>query len=134
MRSREGVAAPRPGAISVPVDIGLYSKMPSKFFGSGMVSILGPSASLLYLDLCEHSNRHSKTVFMASDEALASDTGLAPRTICDARKRLIEYRLITCSRDPGKSHTYTILKQKLEWKPLKQRVRRKLKPRALHAV
>jgi Helix-turn-helix domain len=118
----------------VPVDIGLYSKMPSKFFGSGMASILGPSASLLFLALCEHSNRNSSNIFKASDEALASDTRLAPRTICDARKRLIEYGLISCSREPGQSHKYTIVKQKFEWKPLKQRVRRKLKPRALHAV
>ena len=115
------------------VDIGPYTKIPNKFFGSGMAAHLRPSAGYFYLALCEHANRNSSNTFKASDKALASDTGLGTRTICDARKKLIEYGLISCKREKGQSHGYTLLKFSLEWKPLKERHRRKLKPRALHA-
>jgi Helix-turn-helix domain len=116
------------------VDIGPYSKIPSKFFGSGMAATLRTSASLLYLALCEHANRNSSNVFKASDKALAADTGLGTRTICNARKRLIEYCLISCSRETGQSHKYTMARLRFEWKPVKERPRSKLRPRALRAV
>ena len=70
------------------VEIGSYSKMPRMFFGSGTAASLGPSAALLILALCEHANRNNSNTFKASDRALASDTGCAPRTICDSRKKI----------------------------------------------
>jgi hypothetical protein len=118
----------------MPVEIGPFSKVPSKFFGSGTASSLGASASLVFLALCEHANRNSSNTFKASDRALASETGLGTRTICDARKRLIEHDLISCSRENGQSFNYTIPTQSLEWVPLKQRLRAKRKPRAIHAL
>jgi hypothetical protein len=133
-RSRRRDVTGRREGIVVPVDIGLYTKIPSKFFGSGMASSLRTSASLFYLALFEHANRNASSTFKASDAALASETGLAPRTISDARKRLMEYGLIRCTREAGQSHRYTMVEQKLDWKPLKQRLRRKLKPRALHGT
>ncbi len=117
----------------MPVEIGLYSEMPSKFFGSGTASSLRPSASLVFLALCEHANRNESNTFKASDRALASETGLGTRTICDARKRLIEHGLISCSRENGQSFNYTIPSLSLKWIPLAQRPRLKRKPRALHA-
>jgi hypothetical protein len=118
----------------VSVEIGLFTKIPSKFFGSGTASSLGTSASLLFLALCEHANRNNSNTFKSSDKALATDAGIAPRTICDARKKLIEFGLISCSREKGQSHTYTMEELNLQWKPLLQRPRSKLKPRALHAA
>jgi hypothetical protein len=115
------------------VDIGPFTKIPSKFFGSGLAARLGPSTSLFYLALCEHANRNESTCFKASDRALAADTRLSTRTICDARKRLIEYGLITCSRENGQSYLYTLQKIALKWVPIKERQRPKAKPRALHA-
>jgi len=115
------------------VEIGPYSKMPSKFFGSGTASRLGASASLVFLALCEHANRDGSNTFKASDRALASETGLGPRTICNARKKLIESSLISCIRENGQSFTYTILAQALKWTPLNERLRPKKKPRAIHA-
>jgi hypothetical protein len=118
---------------AVQVDIGPFSKIPNRFFSSGTASRLGTSASLLLLALFEHANRHSSTTFKASDKALASETTLAPRTISDARKRLMEHGHILFTREPGKSYSYSLLKQEMKWKPLKDRLRRKLRPRALHA-
>lgn len=114
-------------------DIGPYTKIPSKFFGSGTAASLGPSVSLVFLALCEHVNRNESNTFKASDKALASDTSLSPRTICDARKRLVERELISCTRLPGQSFNYTIPALSLKWVPLAERPRKKLKPRALHA-
>lgn len=116
------------------VDIGPYTKIPNKFFGSGLAAKLGPSAALLYIALCEHANRNGSNTFKASDEALASDTGLGPRTICDARKALAEHNLITLARRKGQSYTYTVCQLSLEWVRLEHRLRPKRKPRALHAV
>jgi hypothetical protein len=113
------------------VDLGRFSKMPRMFFGSGKAAELGSSASILYLALCEHANRHGKNSFKVSDRALASDTGLGSRTICDARKRLVEFKLIECERAPGQSFNYTLFPLSLEWKQLVDRPRQKCQPRAL---
>jgi replication initiation and membrane attachment protein DnaB len=99
-----------------------------------MAARLGRSAGFVYLALCDHANRKGEISFSASDKALAGDTRIAPRTICDARKKLIEYGLISCEREKGRSHVYTLLKPSWDWKPLKERHRRTLKPRALHAL
>jgi hypothetical protein len=115
------------------VDIGLYTKIPSKFFSSGTASKLGPSPSLLFLALCEHANRNSSISFKASDAALASDTGLGTRTIFKARQRLVEFNLICCDRQNGRSYVYTLKEYQFNWKPLKERPRVKRKPRAEHA-
>lgn len=117
----------------MPVEIGGFTKIPNKFFGSGTARMLKPSASLLYVALCEHANRDGKNTFKTSDNALASETTLSTRTICDARKRLIEKGLISCTREKGQSYFYTILSPSLKWVPLAERRRVKLKPRALHA-
>jgi hypothetical protein len=116
------------------VEIGPYSKFPSKLFGSGIAATLGASTSIVFLALCEHANRNNSNVFKASDRALASDTGLGTRTICEARKKLIEHDLIYCSRESGQSYKYTLKTQSLKWKPLKERPRQKGKPRALHVA
>ena len=115
------------------VEIGLYSKMPRRFFGSGTAALIGPSAALLFLALCEHANRNNGNTFKASDNALASDTGLGTRTIFDARNTLIERNLISCSRQEGQSYVYTLPAYSFDWIRLEDRPRPKLKPRALRA-
>jgi hypothetical protein len=115
------------------VDIGPFSKIPNRLFGSGTAAILGTSATLLFVALCEHANRNSSNIFSASDRALAADTGLSPRTICEARKALQERSLLSVERMEGRSYSYTLLKRELGWVPVKDRQREKRKPRALHA-
>jgi hypothetical protein len=118
----------------MPLDIGRFARFPNTFFGSGTAATLGQSASLLFIALCEHANRDGENFFKASDRALAADTGLSTRTICDARKRLIEYSLISCARDEGRSYTYTLKKLALPWMPIRKRSRPKRKPRGYHAL
>jgi hypothetical protein len=118
---------------SMTVEIGPYSKMPNKFFSSGTASTLGPAASLVLLALCEHANRDGENTFKASDKALASETGYSPRKICDARKRLIELGLISCSRQEGQGFEYTLPPYSFNWVRLENRLRRKRKPRALYS-
>jgi hypothetical protein len=117
---------------SARVDIGPFTKLPNKLFGSGYAARLGPSATVLYVALCEHANRNGSNSFKASDRSLSADTGLSTRTICDARKRLIEHRLITFSRQNGQTYRYTVLKVELAWTPVKTRRRKLMKARALH--
>jgi hypothetical protein len=117
----------------MPVQIGLYSQIPCKFFSSGTAASLGPAASLVFLALCENANRHGKNMFKASDKALASETGYSPRKICDARKRLIEKKLISCSRHDGESYDYTLFSYSFDWVRLEDRLRKKRKPRALYS-
>ncbi|MGB9152018.1 MAG: hypothetical protein WCD70_02910 [Alphaproteobacteria bacterium] len=116
------------------VEIGPFFKMPNKFFGSGTAQKLGPSGSLLFTALHEHANREGANTFKASDKALASETTLSTRTICDARKKLVENNLIACSRENGQSFTYTLSPLTLEWLPLADRPRLKRRPRAIHAA
>jgi hypothetical protein len=114
------------------VDIGLYARFPNKFFGSGMARKIGTSASVLYFAFCENANRNREpsNTFKASDKALASETGLSPRTMRDARIKLVENGLVSCSREPGQSYTYTLLRQELKWLKRTERPRQKRKPRA----
>lgn len=121
-------------SILMPVDIGSFTKIPNRFFGSGKAAALGSSASLLYIALCERANRDGSNSFKASDRTIAADTGLSPRTIFDARKRLIENQLVSCNRGEGESYFYTLGALTLPWVPVKQRPRAKRKPRALHAL
>jgi hypothetical protein len=119
------------GGKTSTVEIGPFTKIPNKFFGSGTAAMLGQSASLFFLALCEHANRNSDLTFKSSDKALASDTGLGTRTICDARKRLREKGLITCERASGQSFVYTLVVLSLMWVPVSERPRQKRKPRAM---
>jgi hypothetical protein len=118
------------------VDIGPFAKFPNKFFGSGTARKVGTSASVLYFALCENANRNREpsNTFKASDKALASETGLSPRTIRNARTKLVENGLISCSREPGQSYIYTLIRQELKWLSRSERPRHKLKPRAMAAV
>ncbi len=115
------------------VHVGRFSMIPRMFFGSGTAASLGHPAIVLFLALCEHANRNSGNTFKASDSALASDTGYAPRTICDARKLLQERALISCTRAEGESYVYTLSVYSFNWIRVEDRPRNKLKPRANHA-
>ena len=128
-------AEPEPQSAK-PFDIGQWARFPNRFFGSGLASRIGTSACVLYFALCEHANRPQppSNTFKASDKALASDTGLSPRTIRDARIKLLENGLIEYSREPGQSYTYTLLRQELRRLRLAERPRQKRKPRALAVV
>lgn len=116
------------------VDLGPFTKIPNKLFGSGKAAALGPSATLLYVALCEQANRAANTVFSISDRSLAADTGLAARTICDARKRLQEQKMLSVTRQNGRSYSYSLFKCDLLWIQRTERQRPTRKPRAKYAT
>ncbi|HUV96559.1 MAG TPA: hypothetical protein VMV98_03735 [Acidobacteriaceae bacterium] len=117
------------------LDVGPFARFPNKFFGSGMARKLGPSASVLYIALCEHANREPSNTFGARDGDLAWETGLSPRTIRNVRIKLSENRLVECRREPGQKYTYTLLRPELRWFKLAERPpRQKLKPRGMAAA
>jgi hypothetical protein len=118
------------------LDIGPWARFPNKFFGSGMARNVGTSATVLYIALCENANRNQEpsNTFKASDKALASETGLSPRTMRDARIKLSENGLVSYSREPGQSYTYTLLRQELKWQKRSERPRQQRKPRAMTAA
>lgn len=116
------------------VDIGLFTMVPRHLFGSGMAARLGPATLGLYVALCEHANRRGNNTFTASDDALACDIGIAPRTICNARKKLLEHRLVKGTTVPGRSFLYTLLPQAFERKNVDLRPRPKRKPRGYGAL
>jgi len=132
----EAISDTRSKAQKPKLDIGLWARFPNKFFGSGMARKVGTSASVLYFALCENANRDQEpsNTFKASDKALASETGLSPRTMRDARITLFENGLVSYSREPGQSYTYTLLRQELKWLKRSERPRQKLKPRAMAAA
>jgi hypothetical protein len=112
-----------------------YFRVPGQLFGSGLAQTLGPSATLLYVALWENGNRQNppSNTFGTTDKKLSSETRLSPRTIRDARNRLIEKYLISCTREPGAKFEYTLLPQSLKWTPTEQRLRVKKRPRANHS-
>ncbi len=115
------------------VDIGPFTKIPHRLFGSGRAALLGPSATLLLIALCDHANRNGGNTFSASDRALAADTALSPRTIFNARKRLREFQMLSAERENGRSYRYTLPKFEMDWVPIKDRPRAKKRARALYA-
>jgi hypothetical protein len=117
-------------------DIGLWARFPKNFFGSGMARKLGPSASVLYIALCENANRPQppSNTFRARDRDLAWETGLSPRTIRNVRIKLSESGLAEYRREPGQNYTYTLLRQELKWFKLAERTpRQKRRPRGMAA-
>jgi hypothetical protein len=121
-------------AVSVDVEVGPWFKVPKGVFRGGTAGSMGPHATAVYVALCEHANRKSSNTFSVSDKALASDTGVAERTIREIRTALVEQELITCSRGKGQSYTYVLSAVPIDWVPIKSRPRRKRKPRALQAA
>jgi hypothetical protein len=103
--------------------------MHNELFGSGLAAKLRSSAGWTYTALCNHANRKQSATFNVADSTLASDTGLAPRTIIEARKKLLAFGLIECAIFPGRSAVYTMKSFPLEWIPVKDRPRSKCKPR-----
>jgi hypothetical protein len=119
------------------VDVGpRFFKVPGRLFGSGLAQILGPTATLLYVALWENANRPTppSNTFRTTDKKLSSDTGLSPRTIRDARNRLIEKGVIRCTREAGAKFEYTLVPQDLKWTPTDERPRAKKRPRAMHSM
>jgi hypothetical protein len=111
------------------VDVGRFFQVPYRLFSSGLGAKIGPSAGWLYMALLSHANDNHSLTFAVSSKALASDTGMAPRTIGEAKKKLKELGLIEYSAEPGHKERYTLKKPELERVKRDERPRKKQKPR-----
>ena len=119
------------------VDVGpRFFMVPGQLFGSGLAQTLGSTATLLYVALWENANRQKRpsNTFGTTVRKLSSETGLGPRTIRDARNRLIEKGLLRCTRGAGEKFEYTLLPQNLKWTPVDERPRALKRPRAMQSM
>ncbi len=89
--------------------------MLDSFFGlhqhvvrSGQWAKMKPGEKDLYVYLMEESERHRTRLIKATDPAIQALVGAAPRTLCNARKKLREYGLILYKAEQGNRYAYTI--------------------------
>src|SRR5271166_82338 len=89
--------------------------MLDRFFGvhpeivrSGVLTEMGEGEIRLYLALMERSEYRRNRELTLTDEEIRKRVGLAPRTSCNARKKLQERGLIRCKRTTGNKYRYTI--------------------------
>ena len=89
--------------------------MIDKFFGvhpfvvrSGLWAKMLPGQKDLYIYLCEQSERYRRRELKRTDAEINAAVGTAPRTLCNARKKLAEYGLIQYRRTDGNKFVYVI--------------------------
>lgn len=93
--------------------------MIDSFFGvhpcllrSGLWRKLRPGERDLYLCLMEESERCCTRELTTTDAEVRRLVGTAPRTLCNARKKLQEHGLIRYKAGEGNRYTYTICNPK----------------------
>lgn len=89
--------------------------MLDSFFGlhthvvrSGLWAKMKPGEKDLYVYLMEQSERRLTRLIKATDADIHDLVGVAPRTLCNARKKLKEYGLILYKAERGNRYAYTI--------------------------
>lgn len=75
---------------------------------SGLWANMRPGEKDLYVYLMEESERYRTRELRRTDAEIQAAVGTAPRTLCDARKRLAEHGLIVYRRGSGNKYTYVI--------------------------
>lgn len=93
----------------------LMTVMLDSFFGvhpfvvrSGLWAKMKPGEKDLYVFLMEESERNCTRQLRVTDARVRATVGVAPRTLCNARKKLQERGLILYKRGEGNKYTYTI--------------------------
>jgi hypothetical protein len=74
----------------------------------GLWAKMKPGEKDLYICLMHRSERYSSREINVTDDAVRQEVGAAPRTLCNARKRLQEYGLIQCGKISGNKYRYII--------------------------
>jgi hypothetical protein len=89
--------------------------MLDSFFGvhphvvrAGLWAKMRPGEKDLYVYLMEESERCRTRLIKATDASIHALVGVAPRTLCNARKKLREYGLILYRAEQGNRYAYTI--------------------------
>jgi hypothetical protein len=89
--------------------------MLESFFGmhqqivrSGLWRHMKPGEKDLYVYLMYKSERYRNRELTCTDREITEAVGTASRTLCNARKKLIEQGLIKCERSAGGKYRYVI--------------------------
>jgi hypothetical protein len=97
----------------------LLTVMIDSFFGihpsvlrGGLWRRMKPGEKDLYVYLMEESERRQTRELTATDNQITNLVGVAPRTLCNARKKLQERGLIQYERGEGNKLQYTICNPK----------------------
>ncbi len=85
-----------------------YFSFPQIVIRSGAWSRLRPSAKNLYVAILHEVERRSTREFSEPDKFFAKLVGLSPRSVRDARTKLVEYGLVKIRRGVGGMYTYTL--------------------------
>jgi len=80
----------------------------SHVYRSGQWKGMKPGEKDLYVFLMAESERCRTREITATDAHVNAKVGTAPRTLCNARKKLQERGLIRYRSGPGNRYTYTI--------------------------
>jgi hypothetical protein len=100
------------GKNSVTVMIDAFFGMHPHLVRSGLWRKLKPGEKDLYVYLMEESERCCTREIRVTDAQVREGVGAAPRTLCNARKKLKEYGLIHFKAGQGNRYTYIICNPK----------------------
>lgn len=90
------------------VMIGRYFGMPQELVRSRIWRKMKPGEKDLYVCLVHRSERYTTRTMTVSDAEVTEEVGAAPRTCCNARKKLRELGLITYKREEGSAYSYEL--------------------------
>jgi len=85
-----------------------YFGIPQYLIDSGLFKQLKPGHLKLYMFLMFKSERNSTRLLLCTDSAIRQGANVAPRTSCNARKKLQEYGLIKYRKTTGNKYVYEI--------------------------
>jgi len=88
--------------------IGRFFGMPQELFRNGIWKQMKPGEKDLYTCLAHRSERSRNRRLTVSDAEMYEEAGVAPRTCCNARKKLQELGLIEYERERGGRYTYEL--------------------------
>jgi hypothetical protein len=94
--------------IPVTVMIDQFFGVHPHLFRSGLWPKMKPGEISLYLYVMHESERYRTRQLRRTDAQVREGTGVAARTLCDARKKLQEKGLLLCSKREGNKFIYTI--------------------------
>jgi hypothetical protein len=92
----------------VTVMIPRFFGVPQEVIRSGLLRTVKEGEVRLYLALMERSEYYCTREITLTDQQIRGLVGAAPRTLCDARKKLQELGLIQYRKGGGNRYTYVI--------------------------
>jgi hypothetical protein len=86
---------------------------------NGYSKLCGPNATMVYLCLCRHADRHQES--FPSVKTMSEKTGISPRSVIRGIQTLIEWNIISKERERRSDATWLnnryVLLDKSSWKP-----------------